>query len=129
MKKQMLSVAIALPMVLVGAGQSLAGDAVRISQVTTTPVTADTLKPGLSTTVQPVLSKPLIQSGSLVNSTYASGSDPNVPGEGGGTPRPPVGPRPPRKDILQNINGVVAPSLNSIPKNQNINNPAPAYQR
>lgn len=112
MNKQILSVAIALPIVLVSAGQSLASDAVRISQVTTTPVTADILKPTLPKSTLPDVR--------AVN-TQQGPNDVIVPGPGVVVPPPPPPPPPWKERLLQNQNGVVAPGLNSSPQNLNIN--------
>lgn len=75
MKKQILSIAIALPVLMASAAAS-ASEVVKISPVTTAPV----------------LSKPAIRDGSLINSIQKLGDNINKPGEGVRGPKPGKGP-------------------------------------
>lgn len=121
MNNKILIVAIALPMVLVGAGSSLASDSPNILNV---KGSIQSVKDAQITpnTRQPLLYKPSIEGTSLEN-TFQGNGDTQHPGPGVSGGKKPPGPRPPRREELnfQNPGAIVTPSLNSNLQNQNIN--------
>ncbi|MFH7027507.1 MAG: hypothetical protein ACHBN1_19435 [Heteroscytonema crispum UTEX LB 1556] len=101
MKPQILSLAIALPMIMANAASSYAGEIVQVSQQNNATVSTQTL-----ISVDSRLSNPE--------------EDLNRPGEGVKPPKPPR----PRKSGIS-LNGkvnIVAPAVNVIPQNLNIRN-------
>jgi hypothetical protein len=115
MKNQILSLAIALPTVLISALPSLANTERIISNKVNI--------------LQPILFSPELQVPEASNELGNPADYINAPGPNGVQPRPGRGPRPPRKETdirfqpVLNIN----PVLNSSPANLNINNVAPGY--
>ena len=115
MKNQILSLAIALPTVLISALPSLAN--------------TQRIIPNKVNTLQPILLSPEFQVPEASNELGNPLDEVIAPGPNGVRPKPRVGPPPPRKDTdiffqpVLNIN----PVLNSSPANLNINNVAPGY--
>jgi hypothetical protein len=100
MKPQILTLAIALPMIMANAAASYAGEIVQVSQQVNDAVSNKT-----EISVSSKISNPV--------------EDLNRPGEGVKPPKP----RPPKRDI--SLNGkvnILAPVVNVIPQNLNIKN-------
>jgi hypothetical protein len=101
MKPQILSLAIAFPMIMANAASSYAGEVVQVSQQVNAAVSTET-----EISVSSKISNPV--------------DDLHRPGEGVKPPKPP---RPRRSAI--SLNGkvnIVAPAVNVVPQNLNIKN-------